>query len=121
MTSYHATFIAPAATIDAYRTLAATWSGGIGMFQVPVYTGSEITHYISSGTIDADIAALLDDPASFVAEINAMTGDTLTEQEAQALRDAMTIVSLPESGGTETAQQVLDRLGLSLQSTEVET
>ncbi len=121
----HLTIAVPASAVTDYRNLAGTWAAGAGMFLTPLADASDptaITHYISSGAIDADISALLDDPASFVAEINAITGGSMTEAEAQDLRDAMDIAYLPESGKaeTETVQQTLDRLGLVFVTSEDE-
>lgn len=97
------TIIVPAAAVETYRALAATWPGGVGMFRTPCYTNAELTHYISSGKIDAQVAALLDDVPAFAQ----VTGTSV--EQAQALRDGMQM-GLPQ----ETAHDTLARLGLTL-------
>lgn len=56
MTGVFRTLIVPADTVEPIRNLAATWPGGVGMWETPLYTGDTITHYISTGKISAAIA-----------------------------------------------------------------
>lgn len=59
----HRTMIVPAALVTTVRDLAATWAGGVGMFITPLCPidaeDQTPTHYISTGLIDADIAAVM--------------------------------------------------------------
>lgn len=59
----HRTMIVPAALTPTVRDLAATWAGGVGMFITPLCPidaeDTTPTHYISTGLIDADIAAVM--------------------------------------------------------------
>lgn len=74
----HRTMIVPAALVDTVRALAATWPEGGGMFITPLappppppvypedpeeeYTPPpppEPTHYVSTGLIDAEVAAVM--------------------------------------------------------------
>lgn len=84
MTQYFRTMIVPAALVETVRVLAATWPGGVGMFITPLAPPPEPvvyppapedsnepapyieppappvpTHYISTGLIDAEIAAVM--------------------------------------------------------------
>lgn len=61
-----ATIIVPAETVETYRGIAAALSpSGTGMFQVPLYTGEDITHYISTGKIWQQFVDLISDPEMF--------------------------------------------------------
>jgi hypothetical protein len=55
----HRTMIVPAALAPTVRDLAATWAGGVGMFITPLcpIDAEDVTHYISTGLIDKEIAA----------------------------------------------------------------
>lgn len=56
------TIIVPASLVVLARSIAeALAPGGVGMFQTPLYTGVNLTHYVSSGLIDSSFEnALLD-------------------------------------------------------------
>lgn len=87
----HKTIIAPAAVVDQIRALAATWPGGVGMFQTELSAdGLEpATHFISSGMIDTAIASALESAPVLVAMILAANPEsTATENEIQAVIDA---------------------------------
>jgi hypothetical protein len=83
MTNFR-TMIVPTALVETVRALAATWAGGVGMFITPLAPPPEPvvyppapedpdepapyieppappvpTHYISTGLIDAEIAAVM--------------------------------------------------------------
>lgn len=61
-----ATIIVPAETVETYRGIAESLSpSGAGMFQVPLYTGEDITHYISTGKIWQQFVDLISDPQMF--------------------------------------------------------
>ena len=60
MTYIFATIIVPVDRVDEYRELAATISGGEGMFMRQCLTDGVITHYISSGLMSAELVALFD-------------------------------------------------------------
>lgn len=60
------TAIVPAETVETYRAMAAgLHPAGAGMFIIPLYTGEELTHYISTGLIDTEFANLIGDPELF--------------------------------------------------------
>lgn len=99
------TILAPASVVAECRALAASFPGGEGMFVTPVYTGSEITHYISTGKIEQSVADMLDNPAQFAAAIGA------DPAHVQAIRDQMDISTGPY-------QDALTRLGLTLEPSE---
>lgn len=101
----HITIICPASVIDQARALAAHFQGGEGMLVIPLYTGAEITHYISTGYIDQSVADMLDNPSAFAAAIDA------GPVQVQAVRDQMDI-------STGTYQEALNRLGLTLAASE---
>ena len=84
------TILVPAAIAETARQLAAHWPGGEGMFLVPVYTGSELTHYISTGYIDAAVAEMLDDPTAFAEA----TG--IPPEQAESLRSQLIISTEPD-------------------------
>lgn len=66
MTTYtHRAMLVPAAYAPLARQLAEAFApvSGPGMFATPVYdVDGEIRYYASNGPIDADLAALIDDP-----------------------------------------------------------
>lgn len=100
------TLIVPASIAQLCRNLAATWSGGVGMFTTELYTGSNLAHYISTGYIDSDVAAMLDDPVAFAAA----TG--IPAAEAEMLRSQIHISQRRD------VHAELAELGLSLEPTE---
>lgn len=69
------TIIVPDALAPLARALAAGLSsGGVGMFETPLYTGSTLTHYVSSGQIDESFGIVLNDAdALFAAGVVAAT------------------------------------------------
>ena len=72
------------------------------MFVVPCYTGQTVTHYISSGKIDAGAAAVIEDVQRFAE----MAG--ITVEQAQALRDGMDV-------SAESWQDHTARIGVALE------
>jgi hypothetical protein len=101
----HRTIICSAAVIAEARALAARFPGGDGMLVTPLYTGEEITHYISTGCIEQSVADMLDNPSAFAAAIGA------DPVQVQAIRDQMDISTGPY-------QDALARLGLTLEASE---
>ena len=99
------TILVPASVVEECRALASHFPGGEGMFITPVYTGSELTHYISTGYISTVVADTLDNPEQFAA----LAG--ITTEQAQALRDGMDV-------STESWQAALERIGGALEATE---
>ena len=49
------TLIVTASQVESARAAAAQYEGGAGMFIVPLYTGADVTHYISSGIVSDEI------------------------------------------------------------------
>lgn len=99
------TIIVDASVITEARALAASFPGGEGMFVTPLYTGSEITHYISTGYIDKPVADLLGNPAAFAEA----TGTD--PAQAQAVMDGMDISAEPWP-------EAIARLGLSTEASD---
>lgn len=99
----HRTIICSADVIEQARALAAHFPGGEGMLVTPLYTGSEVTHYISTGFIEQSVADMLDNPSAFAAAIGA------DPAHVQAIRDQMDI-------STDSWQDALARLGLTLEA-----
>lgn len=112
MSDVHRDLIVTSEWVDLAREVAGAWEAGRGMFLSPLASESDpatVTHYISTGKIGADVAAMLDDPATFTAEINRLLGASYTEAEIQALRDSMDI-------STDGPQSAMSRLGLVMQT-----
>lgn len=63
MSQTHRTMIVPAQLVETVRSLADTWPGGVGMFITPLAPvdteETTPTHYISTGLINAEIAAVM--------------------------------------------------------------
>lgn len=98
----HCTLIVPAALAPTCRALAAALApSGAGMWTTPLSpTGAEpATHYISTGSIDAHFASLLDSPELLAAA----TGVPLAQ--AQNILSACDISDGP-------ARDAMQRLGL---------
>ncbi len=109
MADAFATMIIPASLTPLARALAAGLSErGFGMFTAELSpSGSRpATHYASSGLIDADIKALLTDPAGLHAAC-VEAGASVTLAQCEAL--------VAQSDVSEDAPYVaLERLGLQL-------
>lgn len=99
------TIIVAAAVVEQARALAAHFPGGEGMLVTPLYTGAELTHYISTGKIEQSVADMLDNPSAFADAIGA------DPVQVQAIRDQMDISTGPY-------QDALARLGLTLEASE---
>ena len=111
MTDTDITLIVPVSVVEQVRQLAAMWQGGAGMFVTPLYTGEDVTHYISTGKMDAVVTGwLMGDTAALVTEIHSRGGDTTVEQ-IQALIDACDI-------SQENPHEAIARMGLSLNPVE---
>ena len=83
------TAIVPAASAEAYRHAASlVHPSAAGMFITPLYTGDEVTHYISTGLIDSQFCEIVTDPVTFA---NA-TGFTVGQ--GQELRDGFTYLAV---------------------------
>ena len=112
MSWVHRCIIVHAAIRDQAAGLCAALAGpgGTGMFETPLSsTGQEpATHYISSGMIEEEFAAMLENPELVV---EASEG-AVTLEQAQALL-SMSDVS------EETPQQAFERLGLQIIQPEV--
>jgi len=94
------TIVVPVDLVSEFRELAALWEGGVGMFTRPLATlesPEEVSHYISSGLITTEVAALLCNPAEFAAEVADRLGRPFSVEEAEALRDAAILSEVPVS------------------------
>lgn len=116
MTTYTMlTAIVPTETAETYRAMAsALHPAGEGMFITPLFTGAELTHYISTGLIDTIFTDVVTDPVKF----SQAAGVSLAE--AQALKDGFTYLAVgTEAEDEETppplhGKQAIAALGLSL-------
>lgn len=121
MTTYTMlTVIVPAGAVETYRAMAAgLHPAGAGMFITPLYTGAELTHYISTGLIDTIFTDVVTDPARFAQA----AGVSLAE--AQALKDGFTYTGVgTEAEDDDTppplhGKAAIEALGLSLAPIEV--
>ena len=102
----HRTLIVAAAVVGECRTLASAFPGGSGMFVAPLYTGADLTHYISSGFIDQSVADMLDDPAAMAQATGA------TVEQTTALREQMHISTRAD------VHSELSELGLTLEAVQ---
>ncbi len=87
MSDVHACMIVPASLAPLARALAAGLSDrGVGMFEVGLSATGDApaTHYVSTGMIDDEIAALLKDAAALFAACNA-AGAPVTLSQCTAL------------------------------------
>ena len=111
-TYIRATIIVPADSVEMFRSIAASLSpSGEGMFVVPLYTGADLTHYISTGMIWQIFADTISSPELF----SQATGTSL--QEALAIQGAITYLAIGDSDGEEPVlhnRDAIAHLGLSL-------
>lgn len=119
------TLIVASAVVAQVRALSDTWPSGQGMFVTPLYTGSEITHYISAGMISETIASWMPytdtqgnehegDLEGLVAAINA------DNPEAGATVEQLAGLLSFADISTEEPYDAMARLGLSLTAQEIE-
>lgn len=102
------TVIVPAETVQTYRGIAADiHPAGAGMFLTPLYTGEELTHYISTGLIDSEVAPLLNDPEAFAEHYG------IPVEQAEFFRGNFPYLAIGE-GEALHGLEALGYLGLSL-------
>lgn len=112
------TMIVAAAIAPQVRALADTWPLGTGMFVVPLYTGAEVTHYISTGMISATIAGWMPytdtDGTEYPGDIPALV-DAINEDnpEASATVEMITTLLAESDISTEDWPVAIARLGLT--------
>lgn len=95
------TIIIPAMLTPLARALAEAQSaGGAGMFTTPLYTGAEITHYISSGWIDEAYDAMLP-----LHEVQVTEAGIVVIPPAQAVKDASANLLFESEKGLVTIEQ----------------
>lgn len=108
------TLTVPSTVVELYRDAAgAVHNAGAGMFVTPLYTGSEITHYISTGMIDVEFIAAVTNPEDFAVQV----GVSLVE--AQWFKDNFTYCVVGNSTGEDDpilfhGYEAVELLGLSL-------
>src|SRR5690625_6813750 len=104
MTTYTMlTAIVPAETVETYRAMAAgLHPAGAGMFITPLYTGEELTHYISTGLIDTIFTDVVTDPVRFAQAAG------VSVEEAQTLKDGFIYQAVGKVAGDEYAQYTLN-------------
>lgn len=115
-----ATIVVPAETAETYRTIAEALSpSGSGMFQVPLYTGEDITHYISTGKIWQQFVDLISDPEMFAQAMG------VSIEDAEELQAGITYLAVGE-GVDDNEEPILHNhdaiavLGLSLTPFNIE-
>lgn len=112
MTQYtQITIIVPAETAQTYRDLAASLHpAGAGMFTTPLYTGEDITHYISTGKIDVEFVECVTRPDVFAG----VTG--VSVETAQALQEGVCYFAVGEGDEVPAMHglEAIGYLGLSL-------
>jgi len=120
--------IVSAAIAPAVRALAATWPGGAGMFEVPLYTGSDATHYISTGMINGTIADQLpytdysgDEPVIHDGDLEALVEAINTDNpEAGATVEQIESLLAGADISTQDWRDAVERLGLKTEPQEAE-
>ena len=127
MSDQHRTIIVPAAQVSSYRGMADTFPGGVGMFITPLYTGSTLTHYISSGKIDSTLATMMphtdhsgEEPVTHEGDLEALVDHmNATEPESATLETVAALLAACDIS-TQTAGEAMTRLGLTTEPTEAE-
>lgn len=122
------TLIVSAAIAPAVRELAATWPGGAGMFEVPLYTGSEVTHYISTGMINGTIAEQLpytdhsgEEPVTHEGDLEALVEAINADNpEAGATVEQIEALLTGADISTQDWREAVARLNLSTEPQETE-
>ena len=127
MRDEHRTIIVPAAPVSTYQDMADTFPGGTGMFVMPLYTDSDLTHYISSGPIDPLLASMMphtdysgEEPVTHEGDLEALV-DHMNATEPESA-DLPTVTALLDACdiSTQSAEEAMARLGLETEPTEVE-
>ncbi len=127
MSDQHRTIIVPATQVSVYRDMADTFTGGVGMFITPLYTGATLTHYISSGMIDSTLATMMphtdysgEEPVTHEGDLGALV-DHMNATEPESA-DLPTVTALLDACdvSTQTAGEAMTRLGLATEPTEAE-
>lgn len=121
------TILIPASQVVLARALAAALApAGVGMFTTPVKTNGAITHYISSGWIDARFGAVLADSNLLYAACQAtVPPSSVTLAQCQTLVTNSIVsdgthqvpATAPQTGmvtQSEDAYALLARLGMTL-------
>ena len=106
------TIIVPAAHAQLARDIAVNlnWAG-VGMFETPLYTGAIMTHYVSSGWIDAAFGVvLIDVNALYAACQSVQVLSYVTLAQCQELIAQSIVVDCD----LESAQETFARLGMTL-------
>jgi hypothetical protein len=144
MTNFR-TMIVPAALVETVRELAATWAGGVGMFITPLAPPLEPvvyppapedpdepapyieppappvpTHYISTGLIDAEIAAVMpwteygsDEPVTHPGNPEALAA-MLHEQHPEATPEQLEGIIAACDISTQEPHTAANRMGLKI-------
>ena len=121
MTQYiQFTAIVTSELVDLYRQAAAdVHNASSGMFITPLYTGDEITHYISTGMIDVEFIDAVTNPEDFADAVG------VSLAEAQWFKDNFTYSTVGSATSSEDESLILHNheaitfLGLSLTPQEV--
>jgi hypothetical protein len=120
----HRTMIVPAALTPTVRDLAATWAGGVGMFITPLCPVDQEdetpTHYISTGLIDAEIAAVMpwtdyngEEPTTHPGNPEALAA-MLHEQHPEATPEQLEAIIAACDISTQEPHTAASRLGLKI-------
>jgi len=122
------TLIVSASIAPAVRALADTWPGGQGMFTVPLYTGSDVTHYISTGMINGAIADQLpytdysgEEPVEHEGDLEALVEAINSDNpEADATVEQITLLLSGADVSTQEWREAIERLNLTTEPQESE-
>lgn len=107
------TIIVPAEHVKTARTLAAAVSpAGVGMFTTALYTGETLSHYVSTGKIDAAFGAVLSS-----VEI-AMAAALASDPEYPGTSEQLTALLAAVDVSDEPPFDAFARLGLQLVQSE---
>lgn len=120
----HRTMIVPAALVTTVRDLAATWPAGSGMWITPLCPvdaeDQTPTHYISTGLIDAEIAAVMpwvdyngEEPTQHPGNPEALA-QMLHEQHPEASAEQLEGIIAACDISTQEPHTAAERLGLRL-------
>lgn len=128
MSDKHRTIIVPAAQVSVYRGMASTFPGGVGMFIAPLYTGSTLTHYISSGKINRALATMMphtdhsgEEPVTHEGDLEALVDHmNATEPESADLPTVTALLAACDIS-TQDWRDAIARLGLTTEPVEAES
>jgi hypothetical protein len=114
--------IVSAAIAPTVRALAATWPLGQGMWITPLYTGEELTHYISTGNVPDWILQYLpytdysgSEPVVYPGDLEALvTAINTANPEAGATTEGIAALLVGADISTQEWPAAIERIGLTM-------